>query len=216
METIDDSPNCNIPPDDVQQGDGDKKLYFDTVMNKFVSEYIMPNQHAPNCDQPAEQQQPADLAREYSPCLFRLFFILVDLKGAVKIGDGDRLASLHKVLLKHFKSDAGHNSYAIEMFISILQNEVFLTEAQARQTRWASIANLRAGPNNLEIDLLQENLNREVKKGIKGMGANKTPKAIERSSQAAGGTMKFVKAVDCALEIKGKVIRSQPQDFSKG
>ena len=203
-ETIDDSPNCNIPPDDVQQGDGDKKLYFDTIMNKFVSEYIMPNQHAPDCDQPAEQQQPADLVREYSLCLLRLFFILVDLKRAVRIGDGDRLASLHKVLLKHFKSDAGHNSYAIEMFISILQNEVFLTEAQAHQTRWASTANLRGGLNNLEIDLLQENLNRVVKKGIKGMGANKTPKAIERLSRAAGGTMKIVKAVDSALGIKAK------------
>ena len=43
---------------------------------------------------------------------------------------GDRLASLHKVLLKHFKSDAGYNIYAIEMFISILQDAVFLTESQ--------------------------------------------------------------------------------------
>ena len=90
------------------------------------------------------------------------------------------------------------------MFISILQNEVFLTEAQAHQTRWASTANLRGGVNNLEIDLLQENLNREVKKGIKGMGANKTPKAIERLSRAAGGTMKIVKAVDSALGTKAK------------
>ena len=94
--------------------------------------------------------------REYSLCLLRLFFILVDLKRAVRIGDGDRLVSLHKVLLKHFKSDADHNSYAIKMFISILQNEVFLTEAQAHQTRWASTANLRGGLNNLEIDLLTE------------------------------------------------------------
>ena len=203
METIDDSPNCNIPPHDVLQGDGDKKLYLNTVMNKFVCEYLMPSQHAPDSDQPTENQQP-DLIREYSLCLLRLFFILVDLKRAVRIGDGDRLASLHKVLLKHFKSDGGYNSYAIEMFISILQNEVFLTEAQAHQTRWASTANLRGGLNNLEIDLLQENLNREVKKGIKGMGANKTPKAIERLSRAAGGTMKIVKAVDSALGIKAK------------
>ncbi len=36
------------------------------------------------------------------------------------------------------------------------------------------------------------------------MGANKTPKAIERLSQAAGGTMKIVKAVDSALGIKAK------------
>ena len=37
------------------------------------------------------------------------------------------------------------------------------------------------------------------------MGANKTPKAIERLSRAAGrSTMKIVKAVDSALGVKAK------------
>ena len=31
----------------------------------------------------------------------------------------------------------------------------------------------------MKIDLLQEVINRELKKGINGMGANKTPKSIE-------------------------------------
>ena len=44
-------------------------------------------------------------------------------------------------------------------------------------------ANL-TGLNNLEIDLLQENLDRELKKGIKGTSANKIPKAIKQLSQA--------------------------------
>ena len=56
----------------------------------------------------------------------------------------------------------------------------------------------------MEIDLLQENLNRELKKGIKGMGANKTPKAIERFSMAAGGTMKIVKNFDSEVGIQTK------------
>lgn len=30
METTNYSPNCNIPPHDVQQGDGYKKLYFNS------------------------------------------------------------------------------------------------------------------------------------------------------------------------------------------
>ena len=102
------------------------------------------------------------------------------------MGNSDRLASLHKILLKHFKSDGGCNSYAIEMLISILQNEVFLAEAQAHQTRWASTANFKGGQNNLEIDLLQENINCELKKGIKGMGANKMSKAIKRLSYGSG------------------------------
>ena len=203
IETIDDSPNHNFLPNDVIHGDGDKKLYFDNALDKFVSEYLMPSSHAIDLDQSLDNQQ-LDLVREYSFCLLRLFFILADVKRAVKMGNGDRLASLHKVLSKHFKSDAGHNIYAIEMLISILQDEVSLTEAQAHQTRWASTANFKGGLNNLEIDLLQENLNRELKKGIKGMGANKTPKAIERLSMAAGGTMEIVKKFDSAMGIKAK------------
>ena len=37
-----------------------------------------------------------------------------------------------------------------------------------------------------EIDLLQENRNKDIKKSIKTMGANKTDLAIERSSKSCG------------------------------
>lgn len=204
MASVNESPKHHIPPYDVVHGEGDRKLYFNMVLEKFVSENLLPTANAVQTDQVPDNQQP-DRVKEYSICLLRFFFILADLKHAVRTGDGDRLASLHKVLLKHFKSDAGYNCYAIEMLISILQDAVFLTEAQAHQTRWASLASLRGGMgNNLEIDLLQENLNRELKKGIKGMGANKTPKSIERSSRAAGGTMTIVKNFDSSMGIKSK------------
>ena len=205
MSALDDSPSHNIPPYDVVQGNGDQKLYFDTILNKFVEEYLMPTTHDADSDHEEPDDQQPDRVREYSICLVRFFFILEDFKRAVRMGDGDRLASLHKVLLKHFKSDAGYNIYAIEMFISILQDTVFLTEAQAHQTRWASLATLKGGlDHNMEIDLLQEVMNRELKRGIKGMGANKTPKSIERFSRAAGGTMALVKNLDLALGIKSK------------
>ena len=41
MSTLDDSPSHNIPPYDVVEGYGDQKLYFDTILNKFVEEYLM-------------------------------------------------------------------------------------------------------------------------------------------------------------------------------
>lgn len=114
-----------------------------------------------------------------SLCLLKYFFIFLDLKDAVKEGNGARLVTLHKELLPHFKSLGGFNSYAIEMLISIVQNEVFVLEAEAYQCIWASTANWRGGPGkNVEIDILQENRNRDIKKEIKLMGANKTNKAI--------------------------------------
>jgi hypothetical protein len=147
-------------------------------------------------------EQP-DRIKEYSLYLLRLFFILKSLKDAVKLGDGDRLATIRKVLLKHFKSHGGHNTYAIEMLICILQYKVFLTKRQAHQARWASSVNSRGGPGkNIEIDLMQENLNTELRKGIRGTGANKTPKAIERLSKAAWGAAEIIRNFDVAMKIK--------------
>ena len=79
------------------------------------------------------------------------------------------------------------------MLTRTVQNEVFLSEAEAHQCKWASNVNWKGGVgNNLEMDLLQENINRDLKKAIKHMGANKTYKAIERLSRAAGGVRKIV------------------------
>ena len=44
------------------------------------------------------------------------------------------------------------------MLISVVQNSVFLSDAEAHQCIWASTVNWRGGArNNIEIDLLQEN-----------------------------------------------------------
>ena len=53
---IDDSPNHNLLPNYVIHGDGDKKLYFDNVLDKFVSEYLMPSLHAIHLDQSLHNQ----------------------------------------------------------------------------------------------------------------------------------------------------------------
>lgn len=204
IETTEGSPKCNIPPHDVLHGDGDKELYFNTVLDKFVEEYLIPTPDA-NVPHPVADQQSTDLVKEYSLCLLRYFFILTDVKDAVREGDGDRLATLHKLLLLHFKSDSGYNAYAIEMLIVILQNEVFLTEAESHQSKWAAIANWKGGNgNNMEMDLLQENINRDLKKGIKCMGANKTDKSIERLSRAAGGLDEIIRNFDEQVGVKAR------------
>lgn len=51
----------------------------------------------------------------------------------------------------------------------------------------AATANWKGGPGkNIEIDILQENRNKDIKKEIRRIGANKTDKAIDRASRAAG------------------------------
>ena len=73
------------------------------------------------------------------------------------------------------------------MMISVTQNEVLLSEAETHQCMCASTANWKGGPGkNIEIDLLQENRNKDIKQSIKTMGAKKTDLAIERSSKSCG------------------------------
>ena len=112
------------------------------------------------------------------------------------------MATLHKYLIHHFKSDSRFNAYAIEMLISVVQNEVLLSESEAHQCKWASIANWKGGSQkNMEIDLLQENRNKDIKKLIKGMGANKTDNAIARASRAAGGVRKIIENFDSQVSL---------------
>ena len=83
------------------------------------------------------------------------------------------------------------------MFINISQNEVLLLEAEFHQCIWAATANWKGGPGkNIEIDIVQENRNKDIKKEIWGMGASKTGKAIDRASRAAGGQWKIVENFD--------------------
>lgn len=120
-------------------------------------------------------------------------------------GNGEHLALVQKQMLYHFSSVSGYNAYAIEMLISTIQNEVLLSPADAHQCKWAALVNWKGGENkNIEIDLLQENRNKDIKGLIQLMGANKTEKAIQRMSKAAGGVSKIINMFEEQASIKQK------------
>ena len=55
---------------------------------------------------------------------------------------------------------------------------------------------------NIACDMAQEIFNRVSKDIVKGMGANKTPKAMMRASKAAAGVDQIVKKVNEVSNIK--------------
>lgn len=183
-------PTKNRPPYYILEVGNNKQVYYHSVLDKFIDQFLLqPTQEPVEHDSSTDE----DFVHNYSMCILKYFFLLLDFKDAVREGNGARLATLHKVLVQHFKSFPGFKSYAIEMHISVVQNEVFLTDAEAHNCVWASTANWTGGPGrNIEIDLLQENRNRDLKKQIKLMGANKTNKAIDRSSRASVGERQIV------------------------
>jgi hypothetical protein len=205
MKSIDDHPSQHRPPFHNIHLANNKEMYFKEVLEKFVDEYLVLKRDNRDSRLSTPEQPAVDHVREYSICLLRYFFLLYLFKDAVKVGNGDILAILHKELLAHFKSDSGFNAYAIEMFTNIVQDNVLLSEAQSHTCKWASTANWKGGAGgNIEMDCFQENSNREIKKYIKGMGANKTDKSIERMSRASGGLSSIIDNFDDQIEIKGK------------
>lgn len=177
----------NRPPYHLLDVGDNKKEYYNSVLDKFIDEFLfLPTPvTVDGDDDQCSIDDNEDFVKNYSLCLLKYYFIFLDLKDA----------TLHEELLPHFKSIGGFNAYAIEMLISIVQNEVFLSEAH--QCIWASTANWRGGPSkNIEIDLLQENQNRVIKNEIKVMSPNKTDKAIERSSRSSGGERQRIQNFD--------------------
>ena len=83
-------------------------------------------------------------------------------------------------MLLIFKS-TGRKNYAIEAFIILAQYQYLLSPREKTQLLYSRFINTHGLlGKNISCDLYMEHLNRLLKDAIKALGANKTPKAIER------------------------------------
>lgn len=202
MDNINESPKIQNPCSSNEVSDDEKKAHVLSVLDQFLDEYILQTQ---SDDEDIAADDMSDGVFDYSLNLLKSFMVLLDCKDAVASGNGEHLAIIQKQMLLYFSSVSGYNSYAIEMLISTIQNEVLLSPAEAHQCKWAGLANWKGGRNkNIEIDLLQENRNKDIKGLIQLMGANKTEKAIDRVSRAAGGVRKIVDVFEDQALMKPK------------
>ncbi|XP_028407915.1 uncharacterized protein LOC114530546 [Dendronephthya gigantea] len=209
MENVNDSPKENNPlPDQEDLSEEEKKTHLMTVLDKFLDEYVFQDTSCSDVDSLEENisdNNSSDGIFNYSVNLLRSFMVLFDCKDAVAYGNGEHLALIQKQMLYYFSSVSGFNVYAIEMLVTTIQNEVLLSPAESHLCKWAALVNWKGGGGkNIEIDLLQENRNRDMKGLISLMGANKTEKAIERMSKAAGGIRKIVDVFENQASIKQK------------
>lgn len=205
MDDIADTPTKNRPNYAFMTIVEHKHKYFQETFDNFINEYVLgnddtdqsepgdPGAHADHASGTldADQSEPGDEGahtdhagatlvdnlRNYSRNFLQYFFVLEDYRDAVKEGDGERMAQIHKDFLLYFKTDRSFNAYPIEMMVNIAQNEVLLSEQEAQWAIWSQTVNWKGGKGkNIEADLMQENRNNDHKTGIKMMGANKTKK----------------------------------------
>ena len=123
MTNKDGDPTNNRPPlFHILMMGNNKQVYFNSVLDKFIDEFLLlpsasfpgPPREEENQENEVESFENTDFVNNYSSCLMKYFMILLDIKDAVREGNGETLATLHKVLLPYFKSLPGFNAYAIE------------------------------------------------------------------------------------------------------
>ena len=126
----------------------------------------------------------------------------MQLKDTCAEGDGDRNNINKKRLLLYFKSSNSFTKYSIEMFTSIAQIEAIVSEEMAERLTWGCFVNWHGGEGkNIANDAAQEICNDSSKDVVKGMGANKTTKAILRASQSGAGVHEIKWSFDKATNI---------------
>ena len=135
--------------------------------------------------------------------------------------DDDRDMIIWKYLLLLFKASKRTN-YAIEALTLLAQYYLILPPRLAEQLKWSRFVNVHGIPgHNISCDLHMEHLNREVnlKTAIKGLGANKSQKAILRTGKAVGVPTDNLQDLDdhngISMDHGTHTVRSSKKDIAK-
>ena len=97
---------------------------------------------------------------------------------------------------------AQRKNYSCEAFALLAQMNFILSPRLSQQLKWSRFINTRGGKgHNIPCDLHMEHLNRVLKDGIKGLGANKTEKAITRLGKCISSFDQILSNFDESLKV---------------
>ena len=121
-----------------------------------------------------------DYVKAYAEEVLTLGMIYLEYCDAIKDGAGPQVMRCWKFLMLIFKASQRKN-YACEAFNLLAQVKFVLSPRMSQQLIWSRFVNTQGGKGkNIPADLHMEHLNRVLKDGIRGLGANKTDRAITR------------------------------------
>ena len=130
-----------------------------------------------------------------------LGLLYAEYADGIREGDGVRVPRCWKFLMLIFKATQRKN-YSCEAFALLAQMNFILSPRLSQQLRWSRFINTRGGKgHNIPCDLHMEHLNRVLKDGIKGLGANKTEKAITRLGKCISSFDEILSSFDESLEV---------------
>ena len=185
METLEDDPSeCLFPPNIGTLSSTERKEVLQQVVSVIVNSYVDINPSVLKKPAVAESnvqdEREDDKVQVYAKELLTLGLIYREYSDAIREGDGQRVLRCWKFLMIIFKATQRKN-YACEAFNLLAQQRFILSPRLSQQLVWSRFINTRGGKgNNIPCDLHMEHLNRVLKDGIKGLGANKRERAITR------------------------------------
>ena len=137
----------------------------------------------------------------YANRLLSLGSFYLEFSDAIREGDGDRVLRCWRYMLPMFQSSGKHN-YALESFNLLFQHDFYLSPRQAAELVWSRFVNVCGRPGkNIPNDLHMEHLNRLIKTSLKGLGANKTEKAICTIGEVLGVIGPVLKNFDAENKV---------------
>ena len=117
-----------------------------------------------------------------------------------------------EILFVTFKG-SNRTNYSIEVLTLLAQYHLILPPCVAEQLEWSRFVNIHGLPgHNINCDLHMEHLNRIAKDAIKGLGANKSAKAIDRVGKVIGTISMSLTNFDKANSVKVDQRKRSPQD----
>lgn len=182
MDNIEDDPNAEIFPPTLWMLEKEERYaILLSVCGRIVDEFTDIRTFETSPDQGDKGKQDQILAYAKEVMSFGLLY--TELVDAVREGDGLRVLRWWRFMLLIFKATSRKN-YSIEAFIILAQYQYLLSPREKSQLLYSRFINTHGLPGrNISCDLYMEHLNRLLKDAIKALGANKTPKAIDRVSK---------------------------------
>ncbi|XP_035658071.1 uncharacterized protein LOC118403462 [Branchiostoma floridae] len=142
-----------------------------------------------------------DHKKEHTEARLSFGLFLEDMHDAVKEGDGERMIRLYRIALMFYRA-YGHTQYAYSTLLLLVQVNAVLSPAEAHGLKWNRFFNGKGGKGrNISCDLHLEHCNNDLKKFLKGMGANLTEASAYRVSRSLGPLRKILANADRELRV---------------
>jgi hypothetical protein len=137
------------------------------------------------------KQQAPDGVFNYASAVLNDGLLLLELRDAIREGDGPRVIRCWKFMLLHWRH-AKHTKYSLEVLHLIAGIHSTASERIAHELTWCRFINPRRIPGgNIPIDLFMEHLNRTLKDYLMGLGPNVSETSIVQTSRSLQNLMEI-------------------------